>query len=246
MTRITVRSQESEVRSQPRAAASVSERKQGGSSHCLRAFVVKQALLLGILFLFSTPHVALRAADAPNPEGERMRAALRESTQQLRSAQTELTGLRAAQTTLTEEKRLLAEKYETVKKQAVVDRAATDKTVAELQAEVSAQKASIARLNEALEKSKAEGASAAQAHLAAEAQIVRATGENRLLQRRVTELESKNLALFILGNEILSRYEDFSLGKALSAKEPFVGKTRVKLENLVQAYQDKLLDQRAH
>jgi chromosome segregation ATPase len=187
-----------------------------------------------------------RAADAPNPEGERMRAALRESTQQLRSAQTELTNLQAAQTALTEEKRLLAEKYETLKKQAVADRAATDETVVELQAEVSAQKASIARLNEALERSKAEGASAAQAHLAAEAQIVRTSGENRLLQRRVTDLESKNLALFMLGNEILSRYEDFSLENALSAKEPFVGKTRVKLENLVQAYQDKLLDQRAH
>jgi chromosome segregation ATPase len=185
------------------------------------------------------------AADSGNPEGDRMRAALRESTQQLRSVQTELTSLQATQATLADEKKLLTEKYETLKKQAVIDRAATDKTLAELQTEVTAQKAQLARVNDALEKSKTEGASSAQAHLAAETQNVRLRSEYYALQRRLTELESKNLALFLIGNEILTRYEDFSLGNALSAKEPFVGTTRAKLENLVQSYQDKLLDQRA-
>jgi hypothetical protein len=66
-----------------------------------------------------------------------------------------------------------------------------------------------------------------------------------VLQRRVAYLETKNVQLFTLGNEILSRYENFSLGNAISAKEPFVGVTRVKLENLVQDYSDKLLDERA-
>jgi len=195
--------------------------------------------------IFVLSSALAHAADAPNTEEDRMRSALRESTLQLRTAQADLTNLQTTQAALAEEKKVLTEKYETLKKQAVADRAATDKTVAELQAEVATQKASIARLNETLEKSKSEGTKAAQAGREAETRNVRLAADGQALQRRVAELEGKNLALFLLGNEILTRYEDFSLGNALTAKEPFVGKTRTKLENLVQTYQDKLLDQRA-
>ncbi len=188
----------------------------------------------------------LRAADASNTEEDRLRAALRDLTLQLRSAQNDLGSLQATQAALADEKKVLAEKYETLKKQSIADRAAADKTLADLQSQAATQKAQIARLNEALEKSEAEGTSAAQAHLAAETENVHLTAENYALQRRIADRESKNLALFLLANEILSRYEDFSLGNALNAKEPFVGSTRAKLENLVQSYQDKLLDQRAH
>jgi chromosome segregation ATPase len=62
------------------------------------------------------------------------------------------------------------------------------------------------------------------------------------LQRLVADRERKNLQLFQTGNDILTRYEKFSLGEALSAKEPFVGITRSKLQDLVQGYQDKLAD----
>jgi chromosome segregation ATPase len=207
----------------------------------------KRALLLGSsIFLLFSALAAIRAADAPNTDEDRMRAALRESTLQLRTAQADLTNLQTTQAALTEEKKVLTEKYETLKKQAVADRAVTDKTVADLQTEVATQKAAITRLNEALEKSKAEGTKAAQAGREAEARNARLTADGQALQRRVAELEAKNLALFLLGNEILTRYEDFSLGNAISAKEPFVGKTRTNLENLVQTYQDKLLDARAH
>ena len=59
------------------------------------------------------------------------------------------------------------------------------------------------------------------------------------------DLETKNTNLFQIGSEILTRYEKFGLGEALAAKEPFVGTTRVKLENQVQGYEDKLLNQKS-
>jgi len=65
-----------------------------------------------------------------------------------------------------------------------------------------------------------------------------------VLQRVVTDRETKNLELFKTGNEILERYEKFSLGDALAAKEPFVGVSRVKLQELVQDYKDKLTAQK--
>jgi septal ring factor EnvC (AmiA/AmiB activator) len=63
------------------------------------------------------------------------------------------------------------------------------------------------------------------------------------LQRTVDDRETKNLALYKLASEILTRYENFGLGDALLAKEPFIGVSRVKLQTLVQDYQNKLRDQ---
>ena len=65
-----------------------------------------------------------------------------------------------------------------------------------------------------------------------------------LLQRKVTEHEVKNAAMFKLGNEILTRYEKFGLGDALASREPFVGVTRVKFQNLIQDFGDKLADEK--
>jgi hypothetical protein len=44
--------------------------------------------------------------------------------------------------------------------------------------------------------------------------------------------------------EILDRYENYALGKALSAREPFIQKTRVTIETQVQDYKDTIIDSR--
>ena len=61
---------------------------------------------------------------------------------------------------------------------------------------------------------------------------------------RIKRRERKNIALFNTANEILDRFEKYALGKALSAREPFISTTRVKVENLVQGYQDKVVANR--
>jgi len=200
------------------------------------------ALSLACLMLFAG---ALRAAESADPEGDRLRAMLRETTLQLRTAQSDLANLQATQSSLAQEKTALAAKYELLLKEVVAERGANEKTIADLRADLAAQKAQVARLSEALTGAKKDGDRAVQAHLAAESRYVRLTNEVYALQRRLADREQKNLALFLIGNEILTRYEDFGLGKALAAKEPFVGKTRARLETLVQDYQDRLLDQRA-
>ena len=63
-----------------------------------------------------------------------------------------------------------------------------------------------------------------------------------ILRRKVDDREAKNYELFKIANEILTRYEKFGLGEALTAREPFTGLTRVKLENLVQDCQDTSLN----
>jgi len=187
----------------------------------------------------------LRAAEPGESEADRLRAMLRDTTVQLRSAQSDLANLQAAQASLSQEKITLAAKYELAAKDLVAERTTNEKAIAELRADLAAQKEQVARLSDALTRAKTEGGRAVEAHLASETRYVRLTNEVYALQRRLADREKKNLTLFLIGNEILTRYEDFGLGRALAAKEPFVGKTRAKLENLVQDYQDRLLDQRA-
>jgi hypothetical protein len=65
-----------------------------------------------------------------------------------------------------------------------------------------------------------------------------------VLDRQVADQQRRNVAMYKLGMELLARYESFGLGTALTSREPFVGLTRVKFENLIQDYGDKLADER--
>lgn len=202
-------------------------------------------LALLAVFAFASGAV-IRAADSAPDTGEaRLREALRQTTLQLRSAETERANLQAAQAGMQDEKKALTEKFEALRKQTVADRAADDKAIATLKATAANQEAEIARLKEELARTDAAGKQSAALAVTKETDRAKLATDILVLQRKVDDRETKNLALFKLGNEILTRYEKFSLGEALAAREPFVGTTRTKLENLVQDYQDKLNDQRA-
>jgi chromosome segregation ATPase len=188
---------------------------------------------------------SLRAADAANAGDERLRAALRDATRQLTTAQADLANQQAANATLTEENRALAEKSLALQKQLDAEKAAASKTATGLGAQLNDLKGANARLTEALEKARAEAEAATQAARTADARSAKITSENIAWQRRAADREAKNLALFMVANEILTRFEEFSLGNAIAAREPFIGKSRTRLENLMQDYQDKILDQRA-
>ena len=102
-----------------------------------------------------------------------------------------------------------------------------------------------AQMKELLQKLQQSQTQAVDVAKKVEAERVKLAGQVIELRRKVADRETKNLALYKLANEILTRYERFGLGDALAAKEPFTGVSRVKLENLVQDYQDKIADQLA-
>ncbi|HVS52041.1 MAG TPA: phage major capsid protein [Opitutaceae bacterium] len=198
--------------------------------------------LTPILFLFSA--LGAFAAEAADANDAKLREALRNVTLQLRAAESDRASLQSAQSTLAEENKTLAAKLDALKKDVVTERTATDKTIATLKAQLAAQEAELARTKETAEQSEAKHKEAAALAAAKETERTKLAAENIALQRVVADREAKNLALFKLGNEILARYEKFSLGEALEAREPFVGRTRAKLETLVQDYEDKLADNR--
>jgi len=119
-------------------------------------------------------------------------------------------------------------------KQSADDKAASDKGIADLNAQVADQTGQIARLNQSLTEWKNAYNQAAQLATTTETARAKLAVEAALLQRTVDDRELKNLELYKTGIEILTRYEKFGLGDAIGAKEPFVGLSRVKLENLVR------------
>jgi chromosome segregation ATPase len=199
-------------------------------------------LMLGACFLFAGRTAP--AADQTQTIETQLRERLRDTTLQLRDAETERAALQAAQTQLTDENKALSERIEAITKVADANKVAAQtaaQAVDNLKARVSHQDTEIAQLTE-------DGQSCQQA---AELARNKATEQIKLadeavieLERLVTDRQAKNLALYKIANEILQRYQKFGLGDALTAREPFVGITRVKLQNLVQDYQDKIQNER--
>jgi chromosome segregation ATPase len=185
----------------------------------------------------------LQAQQANTPEAK-MREQLRATMLQLRTAETERATLQAAQAQAAEENKALTEKLESLTKQSATNQEASEKSIADLNARVAERDTKITQLDESLAKWKKAHEEAAELARKKEGDRASLAQQKIELERVVADQRTKNAAMFKLGNEILGRYEKFGLGTALAAREPFVGTARVKLQNLVQDYSDKLADER--
>jgi len=190
------------------------------------------------------------AAEAPDPS-QKLREQLRGVMLQLRSAQTESANAQAAQaaaeqknTELTAKVADLEKRNAKLIKEAEDDKKASDKALAALTTKVADRDKRIAEDEEALRKWTAGFQEMKDLARKTEGERARLAAESLVLKRTIADRETKNIALFNIANEVLKRYEDYALGKALAAREPFIGTTRVKIENLVQGYKDKILDNR--
>jgi chromosome segregation ATPase len=207
---------------------------------------------LHLLFFFAILSIpALHAQDDQAAAAmTKMRQVLRDTMGQLRDAQNQVVTLQAQQAQSDKDKADLQAKVDalsaqlkTVSDQAAADKAAADQKIGDLTAKSTDQTGQIARLTDSLKEWKNAYNQTAQLAAITEAARKQYALQAALLQRTVDDRETKNLALYKVANEILTRYEQFGLGEALEAKEPFIGLTRVKLEKLVQDYKDKILDQ---
>jgi hypothetical protein len=200
-----------------------------------------------LLFLF-TP--ALHAAEEPDPTAK-IREQLRAVTLQLRTAQTESANAQATAAATEQKSKDLSAKIDELEKrnavlikQANTDKSAAAESIAALEAKVAGRDKNLVAHKEALAKWKDGYQKAAAVANDKELQRSQLAAELTSAKNTIADRERKNIALFNTANEILDRFENYALGKALSAREPFIGTTRVKVENLVQGYQDKIIDNR--
>lgn len=200
-----------------------------------------------LLLLFTLP---LTAADEADPS-VKLREQLRTVLLQLRTAQTETANAQALAAAadaknqqLTEQITTLEKRIETLVKQSNDSKVASEESIATLNNKVLAGEKRIVEFEEALAKWKEGYQRAAAVARAKEEERAALAGEVVVHKRTIADRERKNIALFNTSNEILDRYESYALGKSLQAREPFIGTTRVKVENLVQGYKDRILDNR--
>ncbi len=193
--------------------------------------------LLVMLFFCAA---ALRPGPAragESPVEARLRDALRTATAQLRAAEDEKARLQASEAAL--QKKVAALEAQLA---AAAKPRGSPRAEAELRALLAETTEEAAKLKEGLarcETSAREAGEAGRAREQEQAQLVAQVGP---LTHRLTTCEAKNAILHRTAREILDRYAHIGLGHVLGASEPFVGAKRVEIENLVQEYEDKLLE----
>ena len=215
----------------------------------VRAWSVPLQLFV-FLFLFIYQSIPVRAAEAADPS-QKLREQLRGVMLQLRTAQNDAANAQAAQAAaelknkeLTDKITDLEKRNASLAKQSNADKATAAESIAGLTSKNAECAKLIGQYKEALEKWKTGYQKAAEAARTKEDERAKLAAEIIVHQRTIADRERKNIALFNTAIEILDRFQNYALGKALAAREPFIGTTRVKVENLVQGYKDRILDNR--
>ena len=205
-------------------------------------FNPSKVIIFGVLLSCVTCIHAAEEADPAMAVLKRMREQLRTVMLQQQKTEADRAALAAEKADLEAKNADLTKKYEKLVKDTAAERTANEKTLANLKEKNDEQTTEITRLNEALSKWKIGYQKMEELAKKKEGELTKLSDKNVLLDRRVADYRRKNEELYKTGSEVLTRYEKFGLGDALAAREPFTRLTRVKIESLVQDYQDKLTD----
>ena len=193
--------------------------------------------LLALLLASARP---LPAAEAEEDVATKLREALRNTMLQLRDSQ----NLQATDVANAQKLKELEGKVDTLTKQAIADRNTSANMVAELNTKLEEQRGVLITFQSAIEKWKKSYGQVTALAQKKEAERGKFEAKSIRLERQVEDQRVRNITMYEVGLEIIDRYEKFGLGDAILAREPFVGTTRVKFQNLIQNDQDKLADQK--
>lgn len=197
-------------------------------------------LTLSVITALSSP---LFAAEKVNPVEQKMRETIRSTMIQLRDANAKLATAQSAQAEAEDKIKELQGKLEELTKKTDSERKTANETIDDIKTKLATQDLQVAHLSESLGKWKYGYAKMTEYAKQTEAKRADLASKIIILDRRIADQQVKNAEMYRLGNEVLDRYAQFGLGTAISAREPFVGITKVKFQNLVQDYQTKMTQQ---
>ena len=203
-----------------------------------KSAILRRAVLLA--FALAAP---LHAAEENGVE-TKLRDALRDTVIKLRDAQGQVATAQAAQIAAEEKIKDLTAKTESLNKTLSAERITSTNMIAELNTKLEDRGAAITSLQAKVEKWKQSYSELTAFAAHKESERAKYQDKSIKLERQVANQQVKNLEMYQAGMDTLARYEKFGLGDAILAREPFVGTTKVKFENLIQAQADKLTDAR--
>lgn len=200
-----------------------------------------QFILSAFFILICFP---LQAADkGMSALEQKLRESLRNTMIQLRDSNAKLATAQSAQADDEAKIADLQMQLEALTKKSTSEKKVADQTIDDLKTKLATDDLQIAHLSESLGKWKLGYAKMAEYAKQTEGKRAELASKIVLLDRRIADQQVKNAEMYRLGNEVLDRYAKFGLGTAISAREPFVGITKVKFQTLVQDYENKLTDQ---
>lgn len=202
---------------------------------------------------FLTAFVLILAAAAtaqqpgPPTAESRLRDALKKLSVRVSEAETGRATAQAAQAEaeakvadLTDKLDKMTKSLASMTKQAAADKADSEKAIDGLETRVQIKDKEIGQYKEALAKWKDGFNQAREVAEGKENERKVAVDKAVIAERKAAEYERKNHEMYKAGSEILERYASFGLGTALMSREPFVGTMRVKFQNWMQDFGDKL------
>ncbi|EDY17415.1 hypothetical protein CfE428DRAFT_5101 [Chthoniobacter flavus Ellin428] len=207
--------------------------------------IFSRPTLVTLALLLTLPAGLLKAENAqPSAAENKLRESLRNTLLQLRTSENDKAVAQAALAESEDKNKTLTEQVEKITKDRAAEKTAADKVANDLQTKVEDRDKLIAELKDALQKSQLDTKRVTDIANTKESQRAKLEDQTNQLNRRVADQQTKNAGMFKIANEILQRYEKFGLGDALTAREPFTGITRVKLQSLFEEYRDKIDDER--
>lgn len=192
--------------------------------------------------------VAISLSGGVHAEGDRSQEQLRRLKMQLRQVQQDQkAAVQEARAKADADKAAMSQTLQSAQGDAQAQRraaSAASRRAQTLEAEVSTLKQDkeqlaqqVAQLQKALDDSKAQSTKQGQQ---AAATLASTQASLKSVSEQHDQCRTQNAALYELGNELLTRYENKGLGDILASKEPFIQTARVTLENTKAQYQDKL------
>ncbi len=201
------------------------------------------SFILHAFLLFLLLCAPVFAAEEEGLEAK-LRDALRDTMLKLRDAQGQVAAAQAEAIAGQEKNKELTAKNEILTKDLLAERNTSANMIAELNTKLEERGTVITSLQAKVERWKKSYSEVTAFAAHKESERAKYFDKSLKLEREVAAVKVKNLEMFKAGMDTLDRYEKFGLGDAILAREPFVGRTKVKFETLIQDQADKLTDAR--
>lgn len=189
-------------------------------------------LMFAVLFGASS-----NTAFAEDTEADRLREALRSLTTQVRGLEDQRVALQSQIAAGNQERDRLKADVAAAKARIKAVEKAHREAVAEFNQRLEER-------NQVLEKWKAAYEEAATVARAKDAERAKFEAEAANFKASTKTCAERNIKLVAVGRELVARLGDVHFTDALLAQEPITGLKRVQVQNLLQDYQDKILEQK--
>ncbi|MEI9923199.1 MAG: hypothetical protein WDN50_06350 [Bradyrhizobium sp.] len=170
-------------------------------------------------------------------ETDRLREALRSATGQMRALEDQRTALQARISEADRERANL-------KLQVDAQKARAAQAEKDYRQAVEDFNARLEERNQTIEKWKDAYAEAASVARTKDAERAKFESESKTYMASSKACTAKNIQLAKVGRELMARYEGVTIGDLMAAKEPVLALRRVEIQNLLQDYKDKIIEQK--